>query len=64
MESAQPEKKHNEGSPWADHIQFTVPANELKITNRELGAVEAIEGVGRLNLKRQRVSKAASIGSV
>jgi ATP-dependent exoDNAse (exonuclease V) alpha subunit len=34
-----------------DCIQFTVPANELKIANRELGAIEAIDGAGRLNLK-------------
>jgi hypothetical protein len=34
-----------------DCIQFTVPANELKIANRELGTIEAIDGAGRLNLK-------------
>ena len=34
-----------------DWIQFTVPANELKIANRELGTIEAIDGAGRLNLK-------------
>jgi hypothetical protein len=34
-----------------DRIQFTAPANELKIANRELGAIEAIDGAGRLNLK-------------
>ncbi|MGB0014951.1 MAG: MobF family relaxase [Candidatus Sulfotelmatobacter sp.] len=33
-----------------DRIQFTAPANELKIANRELGAIEAIDGAGRLNL--------------
>jgi conjugative relaxase-like TrwC/TraI family protein len=34
-----------------DRIQFTAPANELKIANRELGAIGAIDGAGRLNLK-------------
>jgi ATP-dependent exoDNAse (exonuclease V) alpha subunit len=34
-----------------DRIQFTTPANELKIANRELGAIEAIDENGRLNLK-------------
>jgi len=34
-----------------DRIQFTAPANELKIANRELGAIDAISGAGRLNLK-------------
>ncbi len=33
-----------------DRIQFTSPANDLKIANRELGTVEAIEGDGRLHL--------------
>jgi hypothetical protein len=28
-----------------DRIQFTVPANELKIAYRELGTIEAIDGV-------------------
>ena len=34
-----------------DRIQFTAPANELKIANRELGAIETISAAGRLNLK-------------
>ena len=34
-----------------DRIQFTAPANELKIANRELGAIESIDRAGRLNLK-------------
>ncbi len=34
-----------------DRIQFTAPANELKIANRELGVITDINGVGRLNLK-------------
>jgi len=39
------------GFSVGDRIQFTAPANELKIANRELGAIEAIDGTGRLNLK-------------
>ena len=39
------------GFSAGDRIQFTAPANELKIANRELGAIEAIDGAGRLNLK-------------
>ncbi len=34
-----------------DRIQFTAPANDLKIANRELGTVEAIGQDGRLSLK-------------
>jgi ATP-dependent exoDNAse (exonuclease V) alpha subunit len=34
-----------------DRIQFTAPANDLKIANRELGAIIDIEGAGRLTLK-------------
>jgi conjugative relaxase-like TrwC/TraI family protein len=34
-----------------DRIQFTAPANDLKIANRELGTVEAIGPDGRLSLK-------------
>jgi ATP-dependent exoDNAse (exonuclease V) alpha subunit len=34
-----------------DRIQFTAPANELKIANRELGVIRDIDGAGRLNLK-------------
>ena len=33
-----------------DRIQFTAPANELKIANRELGVIRELDGVGRLNL--------------
>lgn len=33
-----------------DRIQFTAPANDLKVANRELGTIESI-GYGRLNLK-------------
>ncbi len=37
-----------------DRIQFTAPANDLKIANRELGTVEAIDQDGRLSLKMDR----------
>jgi conjugative relaxase-like TrwC/TraI family protein len=34
-----------------DRIQFTAPANELKVANRELGTIEIIGEDGRLHLK-------------
>jgi hypothetical protein len=34
-----------------DRIQFTAPANDLRVANRELGTIESIEGDGRLRLK-------------
>jgi ATP-dependent exoDNAse (exonuclease V) alpha subunit len=34
-----------------DRIQFTTPANELKVANRELGTIERIGEDGRLCLK-------------
>jgi len=34
-----------------DRIQFTAPANDLKVANRELGSIESIGRDGRLNLK-------------
>jgi ATP-dependent exoDNAse (exonuclease V) alpha subunit len=34
-----------------DRIQFTAPANELKVANRELGTIESIGRDGRLSLK-------------
>jgi len=34
-----------------DRIQFTVPANDLKIANRELGVIERVDPAGQLNLK-------------
>ena len=33
-----------------DRIQFTAPANDLKIANGELRTIEAIGGTGRLRL--------------
>ncbi len=32
-------------------IQFTAPANDLKIANRELGVIKDIDDTGRLSLK-------------
>ena len=34
-----------------DRIQFTAPANDLKVANRELGTIESIGDDGRLHLK-------------
>jgi conjugative relaxase-like TrwC/TraI family protein len=34
-----------------DRIQFTAPANDLKVANRELGTIESISQDGRLSLK-------------
>jgi conjugative relaxase-like TrwC/TraI family protein len=34
-----------------DRIQFTAPANELRIANRELGVIRDIDRVGRLTMK-------------
>jgi conjugative relaxase-like TrwC/TraI family protein len=34
-----------------DRIQFTAPANDLKIANRELGAIACIDDAGRLSLQ-------------
>ena len=34
-----------------DRIQFTAPANELKVANRELGTIKSVDGDGRLCLK-------------
>ncbi len=34
-----------------DRVQFTAPANDLKVANRELGTIESIASNGRLNLK-------------
>ena len=34
-----------------DRIQFTAPANNLKVANRELGTIETIGGGGRVHLK-------------
>jgi ATP-dependent exoDNAse (exonuclease V) alpha subunit len=34
-----------------DRIQFTAPANQPKVANRELGTIENIDGDGRLRLK-------------
>ena len=34
-----------------DRIQFTAPANDLRVANRELGAIRSIDEVGRLCLR-------------
>ncbi len=34
-----------------DRVQFTAPANDLKVANRELGSIERIGDDGRLRLK-------------
>jgi ATP-dependent exoDNAse (exonuclease V) alpha subunit len=34
-----------------DRIQFTAPANDLRVANRELGTIKSIEENGRLRLK-------------
>ena len=34
-----------------DRIQFTAPANNLRVANRELGTIESIDDDGRLRLK-------------
>jgi len=34
-----------------DRVQFTAPANELRVANRELGSIENIDEDGRLRLK-------------
>jgi conjugative relaxase-like TrwC/TraI family protein len=34
-----------------DRIQFTVPANDLRVANRELGIIKSIDGHERLRLK-------------
>ena len=34
-----------------DRIQFTVPANDIKVANRKLGTIESIGDDGRLHLK-------------
>jgi conjugative relaxase-like TrwC/TraI family protein len=34
-----------------DRVQFTAPANDLKVANRELGTIEKIGGDGRFSLK-------------
>ena len=35
----------------SDRIQFTAPANDLKIANRQLGVIAGIDDAGRLSLK-------------
>ena len=39
------------GFSEGDRVQFTAPANSLKVANRELGTIENIDGDGRLRLR-------------
>jgi hypothetical protein len=39
------------GFSEGDRVQFTAPANNLKVANRELGTIENIDGDGRLRLR-------------
>jgi ATP-dependent exoDNAse (exonuclease V) alpha subunit len=39
------------GFSEGDRVQFTAPANNLKVANRELGTIEDIDGDGRLRLR-------------
>ncbi len=39
------------GFSVGDRIQFTAPANDLRVANRELGTIESIDRDGRLRLK-------------
>lgn len=34
-----------------DRIQFTAPANDLKVANRELGTIQSISDDGRIGMK-------------
>jgi hypothetical protein len=34
-----------------DRIQFTAPANDLRVANRELGTIRSIDEVGHLCLR-------------
>ena len=34
-----------------DRIQFTAPANDLRVANRELGIIQSIDEIGRLCLR-------------
>jgi ATP-dependent exoDNAse (exonuclease V) alpha subunit len=39
------------GFSKGDRVQFTAPANNLKVANRELGTIEGIDGDRRLRLR-------------
>jgi hypothetical protein len=39
------------GFSEGDRVQFTAPANYLKVANRELGTIEGIDGNGRLRIR-------------
>jgi hypothetical protein len=48
------------GFSVGDRIQFTAPANELKVANRELGTIENIEEDCRLRLKMETAARSTS----
>src|SRR6266851_2247198 len=43
-----------------DRIQFTAPANELKVASRELGTIKSIDEDGRLHLKMKVAARSSS----
>jgi ATP-dependent exoDNAse (exonuclease V) alpha subunit len=44
-------RKEMRGFSEGDCVQFTAPANNLKVANRELGTIESIDGNERLRLR-------------
>ena len=44
-------REETRGFSVGDRVQFTAPANDLKVANRELGTIERIVENGRLHLK-------------
>jgi conjugative relaxase-like TrwC/TraI family protein len=44
-------KEQEKAFSVGDRIQFTAPANDLKVANRELGTVQSFTDDGRMNLK-------------
>ena len=44
-------KEQEKAFSVGDRIQFTAPANELKVANRELGTIQSITDDGRMALK-------------
>ena len=44
-------KEQEKAFSVGDRIQFTAPANELKVANRELGTIQSVTDDGRMALK-------------
>ena len=44
-------KEQQKAFSVGDRIQFTAPANELKVANRELGTIQSVTDDGRMTLK-------------